>query len=471
MIKRFTLILSVILALCASTAQAANVISEEEWAAMLTVSPNPSTIQENLPAKMYLQPKSGYEFILISGAGEPTLTLPDKSEVDGMFDKDDPIAELTGRIAIVFASSFTESGEYILTLPEGRVKVTDKYGEEIGVNPVYDVVFTVKEPKVIENPLVNPVFIPASGSTVANICNNLSITFPSAEIGWTLACFSSVCLELVCVEGEAEGDSWVINDWHWYENEDGSYDRTRCVFEFKRMIATPGKYELRIKSYAFKTFVEGVELYNVTPFVGEFTIGAIGNDEITLDSYRAVDPSNDTPVSSLRVLHIEFPNCAAPEFGLEEGDKMLPPEGPGICSLPALISPEESIYTNVSISQNATNNVRFAESWKIMADRKTIEVVFNNPFTEDGLYTLTIPQGMLRIKNTSPAVYNSAALPLTYELKYDPNAIDTPACATVVVAPVYDLNGNKVLELATEADLKNLPAGIYIFNSRKFVVK
>lgn len=470
MIKRFTLILSAILALVATTAKAENILTEEEWRAAISVSPNPDQIQEELTAKMYLAPKEGYDLTLTSGAGEPSLTLPDKSEVDGMFDKDDFVANITGRIAIRFASGYTASGEYILTIPEGRVKVT-KGGEEIGVNPVYDVVFTVKEPKVVENPLVNPVFIPASGSTVANICNNISITFPNAEIGWTLACFSSECLELVCVEGEAAGDSWAINEWHWYENEDGSYDRTRCVFNFKRMIATPGKYELRIKSYAFKTFVEDVELYNVTPFVGEFTIGAIGNDEITLDSYRAVDPSNDAPVSSLRVLHIEFPNCAAPDFGLEEGDKMLPPEGPEICSLPALISPQESIYTNVSISQNATNSVRFAASWKIMADRKTIEVVFNNPFTEDGLYTLTIPQGMLRIKNTSPAVYNTAALPLTYELKYDPNAIDTPACATVVVAPVYDLNGNKVLELATEADLKNLPAGIYIFNSRKFVVK
>lgn len=476
MIKKFTAFLCAVMAMIPIVANGA-VLSEEEWAKMVTFSPNPTVRNEVLPKKIYIGAASGYSIEYVSSTnGEPTLTLPDNTVVNGLFSPNDFIAELTGRILMEFSQEYDQPGTYTLTIPAGKIKVV-KGDNEMGTNPEYKVTYDIQEPKVIVNTLVDPVFIPASGSTVASISGNLSITFPKAEPGWTLACYSGVCIELECVEGEDEGDAWTVYGWDWYVDDNGVPDRNRCVLNFKNVITTPGKYELRFAKSVFKTFIDGEEIYNPEPFVAVFTVGEIGDEEITLDNFKAVDPSNEEPVKSLGVLHVEFPNCGAPEYGLEKGDRF---QEPGVCGAPepAEATDDEpeapTIYTNIYLYRKEDAAVRFADSWSILPDGKTIEVITKQPFTQDGEYSLHIPAGMLKVKDYTPATYNTGEIPINYTLKYDPNIVDVidgVSVVKVILAPVYDLNGNKVLDLATEADLQTLPADIYIFNSRKIVVK
>ena len=113
----------------------------------------------------------------------------------------------------------------------------------------------------------------------------------------------------------------------------------------------------------------------------------------------------------------------------------------------------------------------YAEAWE------DFSIVLENPLTEIGTYTLTLPAGMFGSDTWTPGGSEGTCNP---ELVY--TVVLTENGATVGVKPVavgadagkvtvYTLNGVQVLYQADREALKTLNKGIYIVNGKKVVVK
>lgn len=113
----------------------------------------------------------------------------------------------------------------------------------------------------------------------------------------------------------------------------------------------------------------------------------------------------------------------------------------------------------------------YAEAWE------DFSIVLENPLTEIGTYTLTLPAGMFGSDAWMPGGSEGTCNP---ELVY--TVVLTENGATVGVKPVavgadadkvtvYTLNGVQVLYQADREALKTLNKGIYIVNGKKVVVK
>lgn len=113
----------------------------------------------------------------------------------------------------------------------------------------------------------------------------------------------------------------------------------------------------------------------------------------------------------------------------------------------------------------------YVEAWE------DFSIVLENPLTEIGTYTLTLPAGMFGSDTWIPGGSEGTCNP---ELVY--TVVLTENGATVGVKPiavgadagkvtVYTLNGVQVLYQADREALKTLNKGIYIVNGKKVVVK
>lgn len=91
---------------------------------------------------------------------------------------------------------------------------------------------------------------------------------------------------------------------------------------------------------------------------------------------------------------------------------------------------------------------------------------FSAKLTENGTYTISFPKGFFILNDNEDP---STAVTVTYVVG-EVDAIDNINADAENFA-VYSLTGSLVKANANKADLKNLPAGIYVVNGKKYLVK
>ena len=85
-----------------------------------------------------------------------------------------------------------------------------------------------------------------------------------------------------------------------------------------------------------------------------------------------------------------------------------------------------------------------------------------------GTYVVTVPSGCLNVSDIDKGTLQNEPIVLTYV--YD-NSAGVGSVSGNETLKIYNLNGVKVGETSDKNDLNNLPAGIYIINGKKVVIK
>lgn len=430
-----------ILALAAAsmlTISDANAITQEEFLngeyPMRVSPPNDGDpINSLTTVNIYPNSKCGGAYILDNEL-KPQLQGPEELDILGTARIDD----FMGFIQFRFEEQ-TTPGEYTLTVPEGLfVASLTPDAVEPTPNPELTFTYVIEAPTPIPpNPLLNWTADPAPGSTVTNINNNISITFPDVE--WV----NLVCI--ACVSVTDGTNTWAMYDWAYGVDEYGDEDRHTCVLNFKNYVDMPGEYTIVFEPETFKTFSQGHLFYN--PYMSvKYKVGEVPTDIITLDNH-ATEPDAGSTVHNFNKILVKFPQSNAPEQGIESGNT----------------DPAE-----IFIQNDRTLQVFYCSDAIILDDKETAELRFPK-ITENGNYTLQVPAGVWQIIDSTPLV-TSPAFRVPYVLDYIAGAEMTEAEATVV-GDVYDMTGRKVLDGATEADVKKLAPGAYIHAGRKVIVK
>ncbi len=443
-------------------------LTEEEWKSYCNISPNPelTTLTEIGPTfKVAARSTKNY---LSRGTStvEATLDLPNGEAREGLVTQED-MDVFTGRVSINFGESFDMAGKYVLTIPEGTIKLKDNYDEVVGVNPELTYVYNIigaQEP--LFNPLEKFELTPASGSTVGQIYKNLGIVFPDVteDVEFHRAWVTGVTLT------GPDGEQWnnyqfIIPSATVEKNNIGTPttdedddDGDICVtppategdpsvnatnFYFFSPIEEPGEYTLKIEKGTFRCVVPdpssptGVsDVYN-SEIIAKYTIGEIGDDEVTLAKV-VTEPSNEETINNFNQITLIFPNSNAPEQGIEKG---------------------KTSWTEIYLRCENDSRRYDCKNSKIADDFGSVTLSFHN-VTTDGEYTLIVPEGVWKLRDCFPSEYNSP-MEIPFHLNFLSNSvegIDTEA----EYAPVYDLNGTLILDNSTVDDLRSLPAGLYI---------
>lgn len=122
----------------------------------------------------------------------------------------------------------------------------------------------------------------------------------------------------------------------------------------------------------------------------------------------------------------------------------------------------------VAFINQSTEEVFYPESYAPAG--MCIKMIFNPVLVKPGKYSIRFdagvanPQGFPDNLNKEYTIKNAFTIAGLV-------GVDETVAETETVAPVYDLMGRTVLENATMDDINNLPAGMYIFNGKKYVVK
>ena len=93
----------------------------------------------------------------------------------------------------------------------------------------------------------------------------------------------------------------------------------------------------------------------------------------------------------------------------------------------------------------------------------------DTPVNENGSYTILFPEGVFVIGNDM-ASWNSAEKSITFTVDGD-SGIEGITADENGVFVVYNFSGIHVATVATAAELNSLPAGFYIVNGRKMLIK
>lgn len=428
----------------------ADVLTEEEWKNSCRITPNPeATTATEIGPQFKIAARNTKNFIDLGDTSvEPTLDLPDGDAREGLYLQDD-MDIFTGRVTLNFAETFDMAGKYVLTIPEGAVKLKQPNGDVIGVNPELTYEYSIigkQEP--LFNPLTKYEIKPASGSTVANIYKNISITFPdlTPDVDFHRAWIAGVS----CSEDNGEGQ-WQMYDWDIPEDADGvpSYNTTNLYFRYP--IDEPGDYTVKISRGVFRCVVPDPssptgwgDVYS-PEIILHYTVGEIGSDEITLATVKT-DPDNKETVTNFDQITLIFPNSNAPEQGIKKGT-----------------TPFKEIY----MRNEGDARTYYCQNAKIAADRSRVTLSFHG-ITDSGDYKLVVPADVWQLVDAIPVEFN-APMEIPFHLSYVATGIDG-VDAEAEFAPVYDLNGRVVLDNATEDDVNTLPAGCYIRAGKKLVV-
>ncbi|MDE7496187.1 MAG: hypothetical protein K2M67_04995 [Muribaculaceae bacterium] len=121
---------------------------------------------------------------------------------------------------------------------------------------------------------------------------------------------------------------------------------------------------------------------------------------------------------------------------------------------------------------NETNGMVFKPASYAAAGMMVI-MEFNPAVGINGVYSIRFNEGFAKPQTSASGWNDEYTLENCFTIgKADiPDGVEETVVEEEVVAPVYDLVGRTVLESATKAQLNELPAGLYIFNGAKYVVK
>jgi hypothetical protein len=98
-----------------------------------------------------------------------------------------------------------------------------------------------------------------------------------------------------------------------------------------------------------------------------------------------------------------------------------------------------------------------------------VNVTLKNEVTADGVYTIAFPEGAILLGADGDR--SSSAFTLTYYIGVDPTGINGIAADKAAAVRVYNLQGVCVLRAADAAAVKALPAGVYVINGVKTVIR
>jgi hypothetical protein len=99
-----------------------------------------------------------------------------------------------------------------------------------------------------------------------------------------------------------------------------------------------------------------------------------------------------------------------------------------------------------------------------------VVVTLAQPISADGVYTIYFTEGKFDLGDDFTPRHSSA-FTLTYYIGVDPTGINGIAADKAAAVRVYNLQGVCVLRAADAAAVKALPAGVYVINGVKTVIR
>ncbi|MCM1153464.1 MAG: hypothetical protein NC328_07415 [Muribaculum sp.] len=225
-----------------------------------------------------------------------------------------------------------------------------------------------------------------------------------------------------------------------------SANETSATWSFEP-ITTAGTYVLMIPKYYFNIGEEmSATFNNGTSFRYYVESEQPGNAVYDLVP-ASVTPADGTTVSEIKSVVVTFPNTT-------------------LCSLDPL--PKASLYYNEALVAEVSSN-EGDDYW----NPKTYTFTFASAFTEQGAYKLVIPQGAFydETYDMEGGKAGRACPELVYNYTIGNNSGVDSIIAEGVEYNVFNLQGVKILNRADADAVKALPAGLYIVNGQKVVVK
>lgn len=211
-------------------------------------------------------------------------------------------------------------------------------------------------------------------------------------------------------------------------------------------ITEPGNYALIIPSNSFALSNGGYDQYNSKSMVISYTIEGGEVPEVVYDLEGTITPAPGSDVESISEFKISYP---------------------------------EDVYIvgyDVYLLDEQGNEVAKAEKiefdpndWDNCHD---VFITFTPAVTEDGEYTLYIPQGTIgdETYGMENGVTGRANPDIRAQYSIKAVGVDT-IVAEGVTGDVYDITGKLVVRDASATQINGLDKGIYIINGKKVVVK
>ncbi len=226
-------------------------------------------------------------------------------------------------------------------------------------------------------------------------------------------------------------------------------DETKMVWQFDP-ISEAGSYILVVPKYYFAIGEQFEGSTSKQTFFRYF----VDNSQPSTGAVYDLEPIAVTPADGSVVVEIT-------SVVLTFADVTFYPmsEGAPVATLVNTSSNHEVIYT----SEPAVKNDFFNPT--------EYTFTFATPITEVGVYNFIVSQGAFcdETYDMEMGETGHACPELVYTFTIDYMGVGTVAADSV--ADVYGIDGKVILRNASAADLKKLPAGLYIFNGKKIIVR
>lgn len=207
-------------------------------------------------------------------------------------------------------------------------------------------------------------------------------------------------------------------------------------------ITESGNYALIIPAATFSVVHNGYDQYNSKSTVISYIVKGNEEDKVVYDLESTITPAPDSDVESISYFKVSFNESV----GLDKYDAYLLDE---------------------QGNQIAKADIAYDEDYLNSQD---FHITFSPAITEDGVYTLYIPQGTWYNEAyfMEGRGHSNPEIRANYSIKAV--GVDTIA-ADRLSGDVYDITGKLVVRNASALQIDNLDKGIYIINGKKVVVK
>ena len=125
----------------------------------------------------------------------------------------------------------------------------------------------------------------------------------------------------------------------------------------------------------------------------------------------------------------------------------------------------------LTLPDGTDKDVSMVKNWGADMNQLAFEFSqYNGGFTEEGVYTLTVPAEYTTYTYDDMEYYlNANALVFTWEVKE--SGVDLIYAGEDGAINVYTVDGVQVVKNGTAADVRNLRGGIYVINGKKVYLR
>ena len=348
------------------------------------------------------------------GSGNPTITLPSGEVVN--------VTNTTwgtgyNEVVAYLPEEYSAPGEYVFTIPTGCLNIDG------GVN-TYDMQFHYTIAGVTENITITP----ATG-TVESL-KEFEITFNDhTEASWGSG-YPTVQLP--------SGETLTLTDANlgWGETENGLH------ISLTNELTEPGDYVLILPAGSVN-FEYGAP--SESDFKFKYNI-ATPAPELEVVS----DPASGSFVEKLGDVVLSYMGCVSTDWNNSYGGSDVP---------------------TLTLPDGTDKDVSMVKNWGAGLNQLAFEFSqYNGGFTEEGVYTLTVPAGYTTYTYDDAEYYlNANALVFTWEVKE--SGVDLIYAGEDGAINVYTVDGVQVVKNGTSADIRNLRSGIYVINGKKVYLR